>query len=446
MFRLNSLISLVFVMSADLSLTYGNEDILYYKGHRHRDIQDVLHTASMYGDADKVREALKKGAHPSGRLLQTYSDGTEIYDGYPLVAAGIYCHLDTIRLLIGSGADVNVSSYYTGDESPLNVALDCSPASNKALHSVSIEVVRLLIAAGADVNYRAGDGANLPIATYYYLYNNPGHRFENINQLLVAGVDLFGTYQGKTAFELAVRHRGRATIRLLSQYAGKALILASQSGQIDRVRKLITRAGADVNAVNDDKSTSLMLAIQGGHKEVVNVLLNGDDQLPFSAGFFGADIDLQDKNGRNALWHAEQSKNSEIIALLQEASQNSFNPQSESSVGGQSEVATQSVDPSINELNNKGFTKLMLAVRRGQTDRVRELLAAGASTDIQDTRHQNTALIWASWQNRLEIARLLIEAGADVSIKNKRGRNALWHANRRRHTDIVNLLKANGAT
>ena len=312
-------------------------------------------------------------------------------------------------------------------------------ATIRVVHSNSIETVRLLIAAGADVNHST-DGTNyLAYATDYYIHNNPGHRFENIKQLLVAGADLLGTYRVgsyynyryKTAFDLAVQYKNRVTIRLLSQYASNALIVASQSGQIDKVRKLIARAGADVNAVNDDKSTSLMLAIQGGHKEVVNVLLNGDDQLPFSAGFFGADINLQDNNGRTALWHAEQSKNSEIIALLQEARRSSLNPQSESSAGGQSEVATQSVDPSINELNNKGFTKLMLAVRRGQTDRVRELLAAGASTDIQDTRHQNTALIWASWQNRLEIARLLIEAGADVSIKNKRGRNALWHANRR---------------
>ena len=149
----------------------------------------------------------------------------------------------------------------------------------------------------------------------------------------------------------------------------------------------------------------------------------------------GADPNIPDSVGKTSLDYARQFNFKEIEKLLLAASQ------SQSSTSGQSEVATQSAHPNIDELNNKGFTKLMLAVRRGQTDRVRELLAAGASTDIQDTRHKNTALIWASWKNRLEIARLLIEAGADISIKNKRGRDALWHANRRRHTNIASLLR-----
>ena len=59
---------------------------------------------------------------------------------------------------------------------------------------------------------------------------------------------------------------------------------------------------------------------------------------------------------------------------------------------------------------------LIRAARRGQVDRVRELLARGASVRARDQRGR-TALVAAAYENNVRVAALLVAAGADVNRK-----------------------------
>ena len=59
---------------------------------------------------------------------------------------------------------------------------------------------------------------------------------------------------------------------------------------------------------------------------------------------------------------------------------------------------------------------LIRAARRGQVDRVRDLLARGASVRARDERGR-TALLAAAYENNVRVAALLVEAGADVNRK-----------------------------
>ena len=59
---------------------------------------------------------------------------------------------------------------------------------------------------------------------------------------------------------------------------------------------------------------------------------------------------------------------------------------------------------------------LIRAARRGQVDRVRDLLARGASVRARDERGR-TALVAAAYENNVRVAALLVEAGADVNRK-----------------------------
>ena len=87
----------------------------------------------------------------------------------------------------------------------------------------------------------------------------------------------------------------------------------------------------------------------------------------------------------------------------------------------------------------------MIAARRGHTDIARLLLEHGANINAADDGG-STALMEAALKGHTETVRLLVERGADLNAVDKKcGRTAMVDAARRGHTDIVNILKAAGA-
>ncbi len=56
-----------------------------------------------------------------------------------------------------------------------------------------------------------------------------------------------------------------------------------------------------------------------------------------------------------------------------------------------------------------------------------------------------TALMWASLEGHPEIAKLLIEEGADVNVQNDDGATALMAASQEGHKEIAKLLRKAGA-
>ena len=83
------------------------------------------------------------------------------------------------------------------------------------------------------------------------------------------------------------------------------LRVAAHDGHLDVVRCLVER-GADVNTrIYDDESTPLMVACSWGHSSVATYLINK-----------GAIMDLQDKDGKTALYDAAQRDHLEIFREL----------------------------------------------------------------------------------------------------------------------------------
>ena len=85
-------------------------------------------------------------------------------------------------------------------------------------------------------------------------------------------------------------------------------------------------------------------------------------------------------------------------------------------------------------------TALHLASSRGHLDIVRLLLTEGADITIADNDGM-TALHWASSRGHLDIVRLLLTEGADITIADNNGRTALILASRNGHIDIANCLR-----
>ena len=68
-------------------------------------------------------------------------------------------------------------------------------------------------------------------------------------------------------------------------------------------------------------------------------------------------------------------------------------------------------------LTPAGDTALMLAARTGKTDAIRLLLEAGAGVNAKESWGGTTALMWAVAEGHAEAAKLLIAAGADVNAR-----------------------------
>jgi len=98
----------------------------------------------------------------------------------------------------------------------------------------------------------------------------------------------------------------------------------------------------------------------------------------------------------------------------------------------------------IDATANNGRTALTYAARRGHTDAVRFLINAGANVNVRDNRGE-TALMYAAFSGHTDIARLLIQAGANVNATDTRGRTPLMAAALEGHTDIARLLIQAGA-
>ncbi|WP_145149893.1 ankyrin repeat domain-containing protein [Paenibacillus xylanexedens] len=93
----------------------------------------------------------------------------------------------------------------------------------------------------------------------------------------------------------------------------------------------------------------------------------------------------------------------------------------------------------LNEQDALGRTALMAAVHGNKIDTARMLVDAGADINLQDARLDNT-LLYASAEGMYDMVELAITAGADTRLTNRFGGTALIPAADRGHVNIVELL------
>ena len=102
---------------------------------------------------------------------------------------------------------------------------------------------------------------------------------------------------------------------------------------------------------------------------------------------------------------------------------------------------TAALPPSTDQLGDQ----LLAATRKGDLVAVKHLLDEGANVNAR-TRYDSTPLFFACDRGHLEIARLLIERGADLNVKdNFYNATALGWAMSKKHDDVVALLVEKGA-
>ena len=169
---------------------------------------------------------------------------------------------------------------------------------------------------------------------------------------------------------------------------------------------------ADVNTPAADGTTAIHWAAQWNDLKTAELLIEA-----------GANVNAANRFAATPLWAAATNGSGAMVERLLRAGAN----------------------PNTAAL--EGEPPLLAAARAGSVDAVRALIVHGAHINATEAWRGQTALMLAVGDDRphLEIARLLLEHGADVSIQSNGGFTALLFAVRQGDLDATKLLVGAGA-
>ena len=215
-----------------------------------------------------------------------------------------------------------------------------------------------------------------------------------------------------------------ANVTLKNHFGTSALTEAAIIGSAPLIHALL-EAGADPNTRNPEGETPLMAAARSGRVEAARRLLEA-----------GADVNAkEDWGGQSALMWAAAQGQAEMVKFL--ASRGADVNARGVIRQWERKVITE---PRPKDMNKGGFTPLLYAARDGCVECARHLIAAGADPDLEDPE-RITPLNMALLNLHFELAAYLIKAGADIDKWDLFGRSPLYMA-----ADVSTLpVKGNGA-
>lgn len=177
--------------------------------------------------------------------------------------------------------------------------------------------------------------------------------------------------------------------------------------------KILLDAGADIHLGDVKGNKPLQIAVELGHQDIVELLLKKGADPNTLSHTKGAVLNIALNNGH-----------SKIANLLRQygANLNAHTPKSQASAN-----LTQDTIAKRKSLE-KGVepaTALRLAIELNDTTLVRQLIGSDV-VDVNATTEGNvTPLMVAVSQNNLSITQMLIDAGADLFLRDEKRRTAL---------------------
>lgn len=219
-----------------------------------------------------------------------------------------------------------------------------------------------------------------------------GGNVARVEQLLAEGYDINHRFPNRmTPIMVAALGGSTATIELLADNGADvnasdrqgltALYLAAQNGHAAAAEALLD-AGADINAVAAAGATALMIASQGGHADVVDVLI--------------------DNGGWMRRWSRPKLELNKVTVQGATALAIAY-----------SEGHWDIVDRLIDAGAEQGDVAIYVAILRNDLAGAEALISHGL--DINKEVFGTSALVEAVRWGRLEIVRLLLDRGVDVS-------------------------------
>ncbi|KAI1331871.1 ankyrin repeat-containing domain protein [Xylariaceae sp. FL0255] len=373
-----------------------------------------LYKAAGDNDVDKIADYIKGGADPN--RLERHSKRV------PLHSAAIMGHLDAVRMLLDSGAEIDIPSEagtaleFAMDHRHEDVArlliergatLELPEERGTFLHvaiygGMSVEFIELLMERG---NFDVNNGndpsgtplmaairrANTKAASWLLAHGADGtKRGGNLDNLLQVAA-----YTNHIAMARALIHQMGVDVNIAGGEYGNALqaacyakthVYPAYNGDNSELVKMLLDAGADINAVGGTYGTALHAACYSGNIEATKILLERGADPRIVGGKYGSTLKA-----------AIESRKFEIIALLIEHGV-------EISPG--MELATEVLE---------------VAAGSKQTQVMEKLLDNGLN--INATSERSFPLRQAVWNGDVGMVKLLLERGADVNLCIKRKEN-----------------------
>eukprot|EP00794_Sanderia_malayensis_P005571 gene5571-6259_t len=405
---------------------------------------------------DELLESARSGCEEKLKVLLTplnvnchASDGRK---STPLHLAAGYNRIRIVELLLENGADVHAKD--KGGLVPLHNA--CSYGH--------YEVTELLVKHGANVNA-------MDLWQFTPLHEAASKSRIDVCTLLLCHLadPTIVNCNSKNAMDLAPTRE--LMEKLFYEFRGHSFLDAVKSGDMGRVKKtfdqdllnfrhpytmdtalhyvavsnvskrkcmgeFLIKKGADVNAANKEKMTSLHLASECGFVDMVELLLKSD-----------ARVNALDNVGQIALHRAAQNGHVNICKILLQ------NGADASITSLQGYVAAQIGPESVQKI-------LLGAQDNSSSDTNKQILEAAKSGDISilkmlttsqnvncedvDGRH-STPLHFAAGFNKLDVVQFLLQNSADVHAKDKGGLVPLHNACSYGHYEVAEMLVKHGA-
>jgi ankyrin repeat protein len=389
----------------------------------------ALHWAARNNDSLLVDRLLRAGArpHPENR--------------YGITPIALACESGSpavVERLLKAGVSANATGPH--GETALHT---CAHAGNTA-------AVRVLLAAGASVN----PGDSWRGQTPLMWAAAEGHA-ETMQVLIDAGADV-DARSGIVHWERQRTDEPRD--KWLPPGGWTPLLLAARESCVACV-DVLAKAGADLNIVDPEQHTALILALINGHFDVAGRLID-----------LGADPNMQDEVGQTALWaavdaHTMPDSNRppptemddtltawDIVTKLIKA-------------GAKVDVPLRQrvpyrtkIDRGADGVLGAGTTPLLRAAKTGDAKVVALLLEHGANPKATVGRGITSILLAASVgtsesdrtgrrktdAGAIETIRVLMKAGADLNAADGQGRTAAHGAALWGLTEVIRFLHANG--
>ena len=341
------------------------------------------------GKINKIKELIRKGAN----VNYAHPDNNQ-----PLIIAILQQDLEVARLLIENGANVNLSDKSFGT------------AFNLACEYGNIDMVKLLIQYGQNVKGIEGRNA---FTNASYLGN-----IEMVKFLISQGVDI----NSKDVFD-------------------RSALMMSLSSNNNNMIKFLIKNGANINEKLSEDENILTFAI-GGHK-------------------FGA-VQKLIENGANVHWDGltkwsplkklycimkstdKSDDGNKLFELIIDKSQNiGTDPVILDAIfHGDMALIEKLVakGAEINSLIDQKVTPLIYSIKLDKKN-IFDYLLSDKSVDLNKTDCEGkTPLIWAADYAREDYVKILIEKGADTSIKDRFGTDALFYAKNSGSEKIVEMI------
>lgn len=172
---------------------------------------------------------------------------------------------------------------------------------------------------------------------------------------------------------------------------------------VAKVKNLLQR-GFDPNSIEPTRGENgLILALREDAMKTFDVLMSAP----------GLDIDLKAKNGDTALMIAAYKKNKPAVDIL---------------------LARGA------QVNRPGWTALHYAAASGSNEIIQALLEKSAYIDAESP-NKTTPIMMAANGGHILAVKLLLDEGADATLKNELGMTAIDFAEKAEHKDIAEGLR-----